>query len=262
MGAERFAGGVPGRGGARRGEERQGQRRERPPLGTVEPIPQGTITALSERRAGSARYVVQIDGRQAAVVSAQGIAELGLRTGLLVDETLSERLREASGELAVFDKAVELLAVRARSTRDLRMRLRRAGAAEAQVERAVQRLTALSLLNDEEYARNLAHMRVVGGGVSKRRIGQELQKRGVPRDVADEAIDATLEEVELDEQGAALTAARRRIRVLGSLDEQTRRRRLYAFLARRGYSPDVIARAVRDVLAGRDDEGPGPGDEG
>lgn len=254
MGAERFEGEDAGRGGPARGGGRQGHRRERPPLGTVEPIPQGTITALSERRAGSARYVVQIDGRQAAVVSAQGIAELGLRTGLRIDDTMAERLRDASGELAVFDKAVELLAVRARSTRDLRMRLRRAGAAEAQIERAVQRLMALNLLNDEEYARNLAHMRVVGGGVSKRRIGQELRKRGVPRDVADEAIDATLQEVELDEQGAALTAAGRRLRALGSLDELTRRRRLYAFLARRGYGPDVIARALRDLLAGRDDE--------
>ena len=222
--------------------------RARRSLGDVAAVLVGTVTALHERRAGSSRYVVVIDGKPAATVSSEVIAAFGLRVGVPIDAPLAESLRTASGHLEVFDKAVALLAVHARSERDLRMRLRRAGADEAGVSAAVERLVALGLLNDEAYARSLAHSRVVGGGVSKRRIGQELQRRGVSRAVADEAIDATLDDVELDEFGAAQAAAEKRLRSLRSLDAATRRRRLYAFLARRGYPHDVITKVLRAVL--------------
>jgi regulatory protein len=218
------------------------------------------VTALHERRAGSARYLVSIDGGDVAAVSAQVISELGLQVGKRVDDAQAAVLREESGKLAVFDKAVELLAVRARSVRDLRMRLKRAGATAPAIEGAVERLTDLGLLDDEAYARNLAHLRVVGGGVSKRRIGQELQKRGVAREVADEAIDATLADIELDEMAAARAAAAKRMRSLRSLDEGTRRRRLYAFLARRGYESGVISRVIKEIGAVVMSEG-GEGEE-
>lgn len=224
-------------------------------LGEMRPVPAGVVTALTERRSGSARFVVAIDGQVAATVSAELIAELGLRVGRPVDEGGASRLAIASARLEVFDKAVELLSVRARSVRDLQVRLRRAGAGDDAIASAIERLLALGFLDDEAYARNVARSRVLSGGVSKRRISVELRKRGVARDVADEAIADTLADVELDEDGAARAAAEKRLRALSSLDTATRKRRLYAFLARRGYAPDVIARALRDVLArgGTDD---------
>lgn len=235
-----------------RGDAGRGRRTERRVLGEVKAVPAGVVTALHERRSGSSRFVVAIDGRIAATVSAELIGELGLRVGRRVDETESLRLSVASAQLEVFDKAVELLSVRSRSVRELQGRLRRAGAGDPAIEAAVERLQALGFLDDEAYARDLARSRVLSGGVSKRRIGLELQKRGVARDVADEAIAETLADVELDEDGAARTAALKRLRSLASLDPATRRRRLYAFLARRGYAADVIARVLRDVLADGD----------
>lgn len=226
------------------------ERSDKRALGEVDPIEPGVVTSIHERRAGSARYVVAIDGRDVATVSAQAIADLALRVGKRVETGEALSLQEESGRVAVFDKAVELLAVRARSVRDLRIRLRRTGAALAKIDEVLERLVALGLLNDEEYARNLAHSRVVSGGVSKRRISQELQKRGVARDVADDAIDTTLEEVELDEMGSARAAASKRLRSLQSLDAATRRRRLYAYLARRGYETAVIARVLKDLGTG------------
>lgn len=229
-------------------------RRGRRTLGDVEPIAPGTITSLQERRAGSARYVVAIDDRPAAVVSAEAIGELALRRGAAVDLLLAERLTERARDLLVFDKAVELLAVRARSIRELTLRLRRAGAPAPSVDRAVTRLTALGLLDDAKFARHLAQSRALGGGVSRRRIGDELRRRGVTREVVDDVVATTLADVEFDEREAALAVARRRLRALGSLDAHTRRRRLYAFLARRGYTPDVISGVLRALAADAGDD--------
>jgi len=235
-------------------------RAERPPLGTPVDLACGRVTGLSERRVGSVRYTVEIDRGPAVIVSAEVIGELGLRVGLEVDEHLARRLSMAAAELAVFDKAVALLAARARSVRDLQLRLRRAGAAAPLVAKAVERLSALRLLDDEAYARNLARSRAMGGGVSRRRIGQELQRRGVARDVADDAVEETLADVGLDEDAAAMAIARRRVRALRSLDVRKQRQRLYAFLARRGYDGAVISRVVAAVVGNGDD--PDGGDAG
>lgn len=250
-------------GGAGRGA--RSRRRERVPLGAEVDVPCGRITALRERRAGSARYEVEVDRVASVVVSAEVIGELSLSVGASVDEELGRRLSRSAAELAVFDKSIALLAVRARSVRDLQVRLRRSGASPTLIARAVDRLLALGLLDDEAYARNLARSRAMSGGVSRRRIGQELQRRGVARDVADEAVDETLADVGLDEAAAAMAVARRRVRALRSLDVRKQRQRLYAFLARRGYDPAVIGRVVVAVVGsggGDGVDGRGGGDDG
>lgn len=224
--------------------------RERKKLGDVDAVPPGVITSIHERRAGSVRYIIAIDTHPSATISAQAIAELGLKVGKRIDETEALALQTESARVAVFDKAVELLAARARSVRDLRLRLRRAGAESPLIDVAIERLASLGLLNDAEYARNVANLRATSGGVSKRRIGQELQKRGISRDVADAAIEETLEVVELDELGSARAVATKRMRSLKALDQPTQRRRLYAFLARRGYTGGVIAQVIKEIGAG------------
>ncbi|MEP7381457.1 MAG: regulatory protein RecX [Gemmatimonadota bacterium] len=243
---------------------RSGERAPKRALGDVGEIPVGRISTLHERRAGSSRYIVEIEGHVVATVSSEVISELGLRVGGIIDEAISEQLCVAAGRLQVFDKAITFLAIRSRSVRDLQLRLRRAGAPPPAIASAVERLQALGLLDDEAYARNVARSRALSGGVSRRRIGQELQRLGVARDVADDAVAETLADVGIDEADAAMIVARKRVRSLRSLDPRKQRQRLYAFLARRGYDAGVISRVVASVLAdGGDVDGAdaGGGDE-
>ena len=176
------------------------------------------------------------------------VADQTLREGKQLSRVEAEEVVSAVSRTVVLDKALDLLAVRARSSRDLGIRLRRAGAPDAAITWAVHRLVAQGFVDDASYARQVARAKVVSGGVSRRKVVTELRKRGVSSEVADEAIDATLSEVELDEHGAALAAAQKRLRALSSLDAAKRRQRLYAFLARRGYESDVIRKVLAEVL--------------
>ena len=177
------------------------------------------------------------------------MAELGLHVGQALSDRILRQLEVANRRTALLDRALDILAASARSRRDMRIRLKRMGATDPDVAWTMERLERLGYLDDAQYARQLAQARILSGGTSKRRVASELFKRGVSRETADAAIEATLEEVELDEYGAALQAARKRVRALASLDAVTRRRRLYAFLARRGYAADVVSRVVREALA-------------
>ena len=142
-----------------------------------------------------------------------------------------------------YARALDMLARAPRSVRDLRRRLFLKGEAEADVESAIDRLTAAGLLDDAAYARAFVRAKVSSQGFSRRRLQQELAKRGVARDVADAAIVEVLHDDEVDELANIERAASKKLRALQGMDEETQRRRLYAYLARRGYSPDDV-RAV------------------
>jgi regulatory protein len=148
-----------------------------------------------------------------------------------------------------------MLAFRARASRELRVALLKKGEPEPYVDAAIERLSSLGLLNDADYARQFARGKMTGPGLSRRRLQSELFRRGVAREVADEAIDEVLSDDAVDEEAIIERVAAKKLRTLSRLDADTRRRRLYAFLARRGYDSDDIRRVLTKLLRDDADEG-------
>jgi len=142
-----------------------------------------------------------------------------------------------------------MLEARARSADELRRLLLTKGEPLADVADAVDRLLRAGLLDDASFARQFARSKTLGAGLSRRRLQQELARRGVARDVSDEAIEAVFVEEGVDDETSIERVARKKLRTLSRLDAQTQRRRLYAFLARRGYDAEDIGRVVRLLLA-------------
>ena len=93
-----------------------------------------------------------------------------------------------------------------------------------------------------------------GAGLARFRLKQELGRQGVDRAIADEAIAEVFEEESVDEVATATALAAKRVRSLRGADAQSQRRRLYAFLARRGYSPSVISTAIEQATGASDAE--------
>ena len=207
-----------------------------------------TVTDLAPVGGRSDRLRVSVNGVECGDVTLDFVADERLRSGLTLTRAQAGDVLGAVQRTIVLEKALDLLAVHARSSRDLRLRLRKAGAADADISWVIDRLVRQSFLDDSAYARQVARAKVLGGGVSRRRVVTELRRRGVAADVADEAIDATLSEVDLDEEGAALNAAEKRMRALRSLEPAQQRQRLYAFLARRGFDSDVVRKVIASVL--------------
>ncbi|MDQ4080129.1 MAG: RecX family transcriptional regulator [Gemmatimonadota bacterium] len=147
-----------------------------------------------------------------------------------------------------YNRALDMLARAPRSARDLRRRLLLKGEPESDVDVTVERLTASGLLNDEAYARAFVRAKVASQGFSRRRLQQELAKRGVARDIADAAIVEVLQDDDVDEAANIERVAQKKLRTLRGLDEETKRRRLFSYLARRGYEVDDVRAVVRRVV--------------
>jgi regulatory protein len=208
------------------------------------------ITGIIELPRRTGRYFLELDPPPDAdvIVSVDIIARLGLAVGREVDDRLRAALDDEAAALATFDRAAGILALRPHSAQELRRKLTQKGETPARAQAAVERMLALGVLNDAEYARQLAQAKVVGKGVSRRRLQQEMYKRGVARDVGEAAIAEVLSDESVDTAAVLDQLARKKLRTLDGLDAPTRRRRLYGFLARRGYEPDEVRGVVERVL--------------
>lgn len=150
---------------------------------------------------------------------------------------------------STYDRALDLLTLRARSVAELRQKLIRKGEPAVAVDEVIERLKAQKLLDDAHFALQFARAKVVGAGASRRRISMELTRKGIDRQTADAAIDDLAESEGIDVSAAIHRVAEKKWKSLSKLDGQTATRRLYAFLARRGFNPDEIRSALQALKA-------------
>lgn len=208
----------------------------------------GTVTALKENPRRPGRYVVYVDGKRAATVNAAYLHESGLKVGASLNEAVGDRLLVAARKLEAFDRAAAAMGRRARSAYELERWLLQRGYDRDDVTDAVQRLREVGAVDDSVYARAFARSRALSKGMSRRRLAQELARRGVERRMADTAIAEVLEEESVDERALLEHAARKKLAVLAGQDPDTVKRRLYGYLARRGYDANDIAAVLRTLL--------------
>jgi regulatory protein len=143
-----------------------------------------------------------------------------------------------------YNTALDLLAARAYSVADLRRKLLRKEFSTDEVEQAIERLLSNGLLDDQKYAVAFARQKLTSGGAARRRIKQELWRKGIAGAAADAAVDSVMEDEDFDAEVAIERVARKKLASLGDLDDMVRRRRLYGFLARRGYDLNEINSVV------------------
>ena len=199
------------------------------------------ITALQPQVRNKRRVSVFLDGNFLFGLSAETVGALGLHVGREVDRAdldriaLEEQLHEAR------QYAFLLLSYKARTTSELRQRLARKGFAPDIVSSTLQRLAELKMVDDAGFARRFAEDRITIGHKGKWRVRGELLKRGIDRKQIDAAIAEAPDEIAAAKEVAGKYLSRNR-----RLEPDVLKRRLYALLARRGFSPDTI-RQVTDL---------------
>lgn len=210
------------------------------------------ITAIDPSPRKPGRFEIVVDGSAFATLSIDAIERLRLGSGLVLDDPTAEAIRREAALLATYDRALNMLAARARSAAELRRLLVRKGEPADQVDVAVERLRQAGFLDDASFARQFTRSKALGAGLSRRRLQQELARRGVARNVADEAVEEVFVEEGVDEEAAIERVAAKKLKTLTRLDPLVQRRRLYAFLARRGYDSDDISRVLRQLIGDRE----------
>lgn len=143
------------------------------------------------------------------------------------------------------DICLRLLTARPRTRTELRQALLRKEIEEDVADQVLSRLDEVGLIDDAAFAELWVHSRHTYQGLGRRALATELRRKGVPDDVAAEAV-ATVDADAEEERARQLV--RKRLHSLAGVDETARLRKLVGMLARRGYSEGLAFRVVRDEL--------------
>ena len=197
------------------------------------------ITRLSRQRRNNRRLSVYLDGQYSFSLSEKSAADFGLALGQELSQDDIDRITKGDELRRAKEYAVLLLSYRARTMKEIRARLAKKGFPDETIEAALRRLAELKLVDDTKFARDYTESRIRAAGRSRRLVKVELARLGV----AKPEIDAALKEAP-DEAVAARELVAKYAKRYARLDEKTRRQRLYALLARRGFAYDTIRKVL------------------
>lgn len=193
-----------------------------------------------QRRVGSTRFNIFIDGTYAFTISDLDLSMSGLRSGQELSQAEIEKFSLAANEAKAYALALRYLGIRLRSRREILDYLKRKDCDPGDIEAALERLEGLELVDDMKFAHAWIADRMAVRPRSRMRLSQELAAKGVARDV----VDTALQELEPDAEVATLRALiERKKRSSGYKDEK----KLLGYLQRQGYRWSLIQEAMQET---------------
>ena len=195
------------------------------------------IEKLEPSRRKQGRWLVHLEDGSILRVGEGEVVSFSLYTGMELDGETLEALSAAAKKGQLKGRALNMAAARPLSRKELTDRLARREDDRAGAEEAADWLEGLGLLNDGEYARTVVrHYAAKGFGVKK--IRDELYRRGVPRELWEDALAGLDDPAEtLDRLLAA--------RLKGREPDREALKKASDYLTRRGFGWQDIAAALR-----------------
>ncbi|WP_244312889.1 recombination regulator RecX [Microbispora hainanensis] len=140
---------------------------------------------------------------------------------------------------------LRLLTMAPKTRAQLADALRKRDVPEDAANAVLERFSEVGLIDDEAFAAAWVTSRHTGRGLARRALAQELRRRGVAEETVKDAVG------QLDPDEEAETARRlvdRKLAATRGVEPQARMRRLVGMLARKGYSPGLAFRVVREAI--------------
>ena len=160
-------------------------------------------------------------------------------------------LTEAEAVELARESLLRTLAAAPKSRAELAASLARKGFPEGAANQALDRLNAVGLIDDANYAETLVRTRHAERGLARRAIAIELRRRGIEDADASSALAQVSAE---DEEHSALLVATKALARTKGQSKDARVRRAAGALARKGYSQSAAHSAIKAVLATEGEE--------
>ncbi len=196
------------------------------------------IETLADKPDRAGRYLVRFDNGSTMRLYRQTVEDHALYPGRELEERELKELRVAAGQMSAKMRAVRIVSASSVSKEDLLQRLIRKGETPHQAEEAVNWMSELNLVDDEETARQIVS-RCIARGYGLARAKQMLYEKRIPKDYWHSALEDYP-----DQQEKILEFLSSR---LTSRSEEKDRKRAVDALLRRGHSYSQISKALRQL---------------
>lgn len=199
-----------------------------------------TITALSAQKRNPNRINVELDGEFAFGLSRVVAAWLHLGQEL-GEQKIAELQSEDEREVAL-QKSLHFLSYRPRTEMEIIRKLTEQGFEVDVISDALERLKNNQLVGDDNFAQLWIDNRATFRPRSHRLMAMELRQKGV----ADDTIHAALQDAP-DDESLAYQAGQARYHRYASSEFMEFKKKLSAYLGRKGFSYGVISPVVETL---------------
>lgn len=196
------------------------------------------ITAIEAQKRRKDRVNVFLDGAFAFSLEIDVVEEQGLHSGQALSDSQIEQLERADLFHKGLNAALRFLSHRPRSEAEIRMRLWRRFEGET-IDRVLLWLKERQMIDDVAFAQFWKENRESFSPRGKRLLKLELRRKGVDPEVIGGVVEG------IDEEESAYRAAQKKVHLLAKEDYNTFRRKLGAFLGRRGFGYEVIDHTIK-----------------
>lgn len=196
------------------------------------------ITRLTTAKRRDRRINVYLDGKYTFCLPADIITKEGLATNQELSPGQVKALAGADQHSRCLNAAIRYIGHRPRSEFEVRQRLSRRGFENDCIEEVIADLKEQGLIDDVSFARFWKENREDFSPRSRRLTGVELRRKGIDRETIERVVG------EVDDDASAYRAALSKARHLSPADYQLFRRRLGEHLQRRGFTYEVINKAI------------------
>ena len=188
------------------------------------------------------RYLIQLGNGEYLKYHKEVVLGSAIKKGTFLSDSLLKKITAKEQEIEAHESAIRLLSFRARSVKELKERLQKKGLYIEIVDKEIDRLRNVGLLDDLKFAKVWVADRGSGRAPRSRQLLKlELRQHGIT--------DSILEEVlsEIDDTENALQLARKKARSLKNLEESAFQKKMYANLKRKGFDYETIRGSVTTV---------------
>ena len=201
------------------------------------------IESIKPGRKDSEKLVIRTEC--GSYISARIDDAYTLRAGDEISCEKAAELEAAYNAEAVKKRAAKILSHHSISKNELSKKLREKGFTDDESEKTAEWFSARGMIDDTAFARQVAEY-YKRRGCGELRIRQELSRRGIERGLVEE----TLSELgSSEEELCALIEKKLR----GKMPDADEKRKLYAFLLRRGFKYEEIRSAMNELKLDTED---------
>ena len=142
------------------------------------------------------------------------------------------------------DYAFLLLKFRPRSEKEIRLRLKKKKFDQRIIEETISFLKDKDFINDNYFAKAWIESRLKRP-LGLRKIKEELRVKGIDKEI----IDSQIEEIKKNysEEDIVTEIARGKFNRLKNIEPQKAKRRVFSYLMRRGFSPEIVIEVVNQL---------------
>lgn len=196
------------------------------------------ITDIKRQVKRNDRYSIYGDGKYIFSLSENELLNLALKIGQEFNKDELEELRQKAVLDKAFDRALNLISRRRRSSWEMQQYLKQKDYDNQTIETILNMLSIKGYLDDAAFAEAWVNNRRLLKNTSKRRLQQELRAKRVP----DEIITQALENDEADE----LEVLKELIAKKRTQTRYQDKEKLMGYLVRQGYNYSDIKEALQD----------------